>query len=76
MRKNTNNLLREAASDTVARAMIGQATEEMTRLYSHVDRKERAKAHAAAFGNALNGVSEQNVGSRCGVEGTPHNSEP
>ena len=51
--------------------MIGHATEEMTRLYSDVDAGERARAHAAAFGSAF----DESVGSKCGVEGTPHKTE-
>ena len=67
MRRTTNNLLRQAAGDTVARAMIGHATEEMTRLSSEVDRNERARAHAAAFGGAF----AENVGLSGGVGATP-----
>ena len=64
MRKTANNLLRQVAGDTVARAMIGHSTEEMTRLYSDVDRDERAKAHAAAFGQAFEGVVGLSGGTR------------
>jgi len=73
LRKTANNLLRMANSDVVVRAMIGHATSEMTRLYSNVDHQEKAKAHAAAFGDvfkhvlpaasAVDGVVAQDVSS-------------
>ena len=72
MRKTTNNLVRQAAGDTVARAMVGHVTEEMTRLYSDVDEDERAKAHTAAFGEAFGRSETQSVGAKCGTEPLPH----
>jgi integrase len=57
LRKTANNLIRLANGDTVARAMIGHASDEMTQLYSDVDQTERARAHAAAFGDALERTS-------------------
>lgn len=53
LRKTANNLLRQSSSDVVVRAMIGHATSEMTRLYSNVDHKEKASAHATAFGDVF-----------------------
>jgi integrase len=53
LRRTANDLLRRANGDTVVRAMIGHATSDMTRLYSNVDHDERARAHAAAFGDVL-----------------------
>lgn len=44
LRRTANNLLRQLASAQVTRAITGHATEAMTDLYSHVDRKEK---HAA-----------------------------
>ena len=67
MRRTTKNLLRQAAGGTVARATIGHATEEMTRLDSEVDRHERAPAHAAAF----RGACAEKVGLSGGVFATP-----
>ncbi len=55
LRHTANNLLRQVASEVVVRAMIGHATPQMTRRYSHVDMQERAAAHRAAFGDALKG---------------------
>lgn len=49
LRKTTNNLVRKAAGDTVARAMVGHATPEMTLLYSEVDRVEALAALQSAF---------------------------
>lgn len=49
LRKTTNNLVRKAAGDTVARAMVGHATPEMTLLYSEVDRQEALAALQSAF---------------------------
>jgi hypothetical protein len=58
LRKTANDLLRKASGETVARAMIGHTTSEMTRLYSNVDHAEKARAHAAAFKDVLTvGVS-------------------
>ncbi len=63
LRRTANDLLRRANGDTVVRAMIGHATSEMTRLYSNVDHDERARAHAAAFGDVL----ERAVGTKGGT---------
>lgn len=54
LRKTANNLIRQAAGDVVARAMVGHATGEMTFTYSSVDAAERNRAHRAAFGTAFN----------------------
>jgi integrase len=63
LRKTANDLLRRASGDTVARAMIGHTTSEMTRLYSNVDHDEKARAHAAAFKDVLDaGVPRNSVG--------------
>lgn len=43
-RRTVNNLVRKAAGDIAARAIVGHSTEEMTDLYSHVDYEEKAKA--------------------------------
>ena len=56
MRKTANNLIRQAAGDVVARAMVGHATGEMTFAYSTVDAEERNRAHNAAFGEAFRGT--------------------
>ena len=53
LRKTANDLLRRASGETVARAMIGHTTSEMTRLYSNVDHEEKGRAHAAAFKDVL-----------------------
>ncbi len=55
LRHTANNLLRQATSEVVVRAMIGHATPAMTQRYSHVGLDERAKAHRAAFGDSLRG---------------------
>lgn len=59
MRKTANNLIRQSMGEVVARAMVGQATSEMTFRYSEVDASERARANEAAFGDAFssNGLS-------------------
>ena len=72
MRKTTNNLVRQAAGDTVARAMVGHSTEEMTFRYSDVDKAERAKAHAAAFEDAFGTEGKESVGPKCGTDVLPH----
>ncbi len=69
LRRTANDLLRRANGETVARAMIGHATSEMTRLYSHVDHEEKAKAHAAAFKDVLD------VGLHVGLALSHANSE-
>lgn len=53
MRKTANNLIRQAAGDVVARAMVGQVTTEMTFRYSEVDAAERGTAHRVAFGDVF-----------------------
>lgn len=55
LRHTANNLLRQVANEVVVRAMIGHATPAMTLRYSHVGQDERARAHRAAFGDALRG---------------------
>ena len=74
LRKTANDLLRRANGETVVRAMIGHATSEMTRLYSNVDHDEKARAHAAAFGDVLERcVSE--IRTRDDVRGSARGSE-
>ena len=69
LRKTANNLLRQHnSSDVVVRAMIGHATSEMTRLYSNVGEDEKARAHAAAFGD----VFDIAVGLKGGAAGESH----
>jgi len=71
LRRTANDLLRRANSDVVVRAMIGHSTSEMTRLYSNVDHDERARAHAAAYGNVLDSALDKKpVGVVVGVEGS------
>lgn len=53
LRKTANNLLRQSNSEVTVRAMMGHATSEMTQLYSNVDQNEKARAHAAAFGDVF-----------------------
>lgn len=69
LRKTANNLLRQHnSSDVVVRAMIGHATSEMTRLYSNVGEDEKARAHAAAFGD----VFDVAVGLKGGTDRESH----
>lgn len=57
MRVTSSNLIRQAAGDAAARAMVGHAKDsaEMTFRYSDVDRDERLAAQKAAFGEFLGG---------------------
>ena len=67
LRKTTNNLLRQATSETVTRAMIGHATSEMTRLYSNVDQAEKARAHEKAFGRLFLESAQEKDAARGGT---------
>lgn len=51
MRRTFNNLVRQAAGEIAARAMVGHATVEMTEHYSDVTVAEKRKAQLAAFGD-------------------------
>jgi integrase len=53
LRVTTNNLVRQAAGDAAARAMVGHATSQMTVLYSDVDKAERLAVGRKAFGGWL-----------------------
>lgn len=51
MRRTFNNLVRQAAGDIAARAMVGHATAQMTEHYSDVTVQEKREAQQAAFGD-------------------------
>lgn len=55
MRVTSSNLIRQAAGDAAARAMVGHAKDstDMTFRYSDVDKTERLAAQKAAFGEFL-----------------------
>ena len=57
LRVTTNNLVRQAAGDAAARAMVGHATPAMTVLYSDVDKAERLAVGRKAFGRWLGAES-------------------
>jgi hypothetical protein len=63
MRVTSSNLIRQAAGDAAARAMVGHAKDstDMTFRYSEVDRSERLAAQKAAFGSWLGSSSRAGV---------------
>lgn len=64
MRVTSSNLIRQAAGDAAARAMVGHAKDsaDMTFRYSEVDRDERLAAQRAAFGAFLGSTLGTKVG--------------
>lgn len=58
LRHTANDLLRRSTSDVVTRAIVGHATEAMSRHYSHVDTNEMIEAAKAAFGDVITGVKK------------------
>lgn len=69
MRMTSSNLIRQAAGDAAARAMVGHAKDsaEMTFRYSDVAREERLAAQRAAFGDLLG--SDLSAGALAGETG-------
>jgi len=51
LRRTTNDLIRQAGGELVARAVTGHVTQEMTEHYSAVAGKERVAVLEKAFGN-------------------------
>ncbi len=78
MRRTFNNLVRQAAGDIAARAMVGHATAEMTEHYSDVTVQEKRKAQLAAFGDLTvqlggsSGGSKPKTGGSSSSEGVVH----
>ncbi len=72
MRRTFNNLLRQAAGEIAARAIVGHATQAMTELYSDVTTVEKHEALNRALGVDLAG----RVKSAGVAAGVPQQNEP